>query len=103
MLIDVQASGQYTGLVAGIPHRPAGRDGADRSRQGRTGAARMIAAVVLAVMMAQSLDIKGCGFRYFVPRYEWYELVNHSASWTVWKWAAVPAHIHPTTKRLRGR
>jgi hypothetical protein len=34
MLIDVQASGQYAGLVAGIPHRPAGRDGADRSRQG---------------------------------------------------------------------
>jgi hypothetical protein len=25
-------------------------------------------------------------FRYFVPRYGWYELVNHSASWTVWKW-----------------
>src|ERR1700680_450313 len=42
--------------------------------------------------------IKGCGFRYFVPRYGWYELVNHSASWTVWKWAAVPAHVHPTTK-----
>jgi hypothetical protein len=47
--------------------------------------------------------IKGCGFRYFVPRYGWYELVNHSASWTVWKWPAVPAHVHPTTKRLRGR
>jgi len=28
MRIDVQASGQYAGLVAGIPHRPAGRDGA---------------------------------------------------------------------------
>jgi hypothetical protein len=46
---------------------------------------------------------QGGGFRYFVPRYGWYELVNHSASWTVWKWPAVPAHVHPTTKRLRGR
>jgi hypothetical protein len=46
---------------------------------------------------------QGGGFRYFVPRYGWYELVNHSASWTVWKWTAVPAHVHPTTKRLRGR
>ena len=46
---------------------------------------------------------QGGSFRYFVPRYGWYELVNHSASWTVWKWPAVPAHVHPTTKRLRGR